>query len=159
MIDQISMEPMSHMNAVVSKPVGVFTPRVGLMETELSQDQPLYHAKLKRPLGPLSKPNRGGYSLKHALDWEPGVYKTIQVGHPHLFKNGAHLPWRVQHNLHTMCHEHLNIKLKSYEKQSTNAKIKFRAKASTSLDHRPIPYTLVAYLIMYEGSRKISHPR
>lgn len=34
---------------------------------------------LRRPPGPLSKPNSGGYSLKTTLNWNDSLYKSVQV--------------------------------------------------------------------------------
>ena len=46
----------------------------------LSVAQPGFPIKrIPRPTGPLSKPNRGGYSLRQTLDWDIKTYRKVQV--------------------------------------------------------------------------------
>ena len=35
--------------------------------------------KVPRPHGTLSKPNHGGYTLRHVLGWNDEMYKSVQV--------------------------------------------------------------------------------
>ncbi|KAH7908123.1 hypothetical protein BJ138DRAFT_986033, partial [Hygrophoropsis aurantiaca] len=59
-------------------------------------------AKIKRPDGPLSKPNNGGYSLKDALGWDDGSYRTMQ------------------NSIHSLCQVYFDL-TRSYPEQDPEA--------------------------------------
>ncbi|KIK12476.1 hypothetical protein PISMIDRAFT_18721 [Pisolithus microcarpus 441] len=59
-----------------------------------------------RPRGPLSKPNHGGYTLRHALGWDDKTYKEVQEG------------------LHGVCDKYLDTST-TFPKQTSNAVSKF----------------------------------
>ncbi|KIK10514.1 hypothetical protein PISMIDRAFT_20328 [Pisolithus microcarpus 441] len=61
---------------------------------------------IPRPRGPLSKPNHGGYTLRHALGWDDRTYKEVQEG------------------LHGVCERYLDIST-TFSKQTPNAVSKF----------------------------------
>ncbi|KAI6001907.1 hypothetical protein EDD15DRAFT_2361268 [Pisolithus albus] len=61
---------------------------------------------IPRPRGPLSKPNHGGYTLRHALGWDDRTYKEVQEG------------------LHGVCDRYLDIST-TFHKQTPDAVSKF----------------------------------
>ncbi|KAI6160178.1 hypothetical protein EDD17DRAFT_1761501 [Pisolithus thermaeus] len=65
------------------------------------------------PRGPLSKPNHGGYTLRHALGWDDKTYKEVQEG------------------LHGVCDKYLDTST-TFPKQTSNAVSKFLQAVSAS---------------------------
>jgi len=48
-------------------------------EVPLSQLPQVKATLIPRPHGTLSKPNHGGYTLRHVLGWNDEMYKSVQV--------------------------------------------------------------------------------
>ncbi|KAI5983198.1 hypothetical protein EDD15DRAFT_2376755 [Pisolithus albus] len=61
---------------------------------------------IPRPWGSLSKPNHGGYTLRHALGWDDKAYREVQEG------------------LHSVCEKYLDIST-TFPKQAPDAVSKF----------------------------------
>ncbi|KAJ3495045.1 hypothetical protein NLJ89_g10689 [Agrocybe chaxingu] len=78
---------------------------------------------IQRPPGRLSKPNRGGYSLRKALGWKLSLYRAIQ------------------RDIHGLCRKHFEIRAK-FRDQTPEAQNRFRQEVGVVLESRaPIRFS------------------